>query len=155
MGLHAAVAPGLRDVRGNRVVVLLGVFPVATSEAQKTILVCDDDQDILDAVSMALVNAGYKVVTAHEHKELTNQIRLSPPDLIILDVRMPERDGFWIAEFLQVLGVNVPIMFMTAYDQMVYRLYAPFVGAVEYLIKPVDMQILLKKVERALAPVHS
>jgi len=45
-----------------------GAFPVITADEPKTILVCDDDQDILDAVSMALVNAGYRVVTAREYK---------------------------------------------------------------------------------------
>jgi DNA-binding response OmpR family regulator len=118
---------------------------------QRTICLCDDDQEILDATSSVLTHAGYSVVQAHDHKELTRKLRECAPDLIILDVRMPERDGFWIAECLQVLGSTVPIMFMTAYDKILYRLYAPFVGSVEYLIKPVDPQVLLKKVEHALA----
>jgi DNA-binding response OmpR family regulator len=118
---------------------------------QKTICLCDDDQEILDATSCVLTNAGYNVVMAHDHKELTSKLQDCAPDLIILDVRMPERDGFWVAECLQVLGNTVPIMFMTACDKMIYRLYAPFVGSVEYLTKPVDPRLLLKKIERALA----
>jgi len=116
----------------------------------KTICICDDDQEILNAVECVLSNAGYQVISAREHGELTQKLQDTPADLIILDVRMPGRDGFWIAECLQVLGSKVPIIFMTAYDKIIYRLYAPFVGSVEYLVKPVEPSVLLKKVERAL-----
>ena len=126
---------------------------------QKTILLCDDDQDILDSTSLLLRSAGYDVITAHEHRELTTTLQTVTPDLIVLDVRMPERDGFWIAECLQVLGSRIPILFMSSCDQMIYRLYAPFVGAVEYLIKPVQTDVFLNKIERVLRrsqpqPVH-
>ena len=121
----------------------------------KKILICDDDQDTLDALSVLLRNAGYEVLTAHEHNELSAKMRDSDPDLILLDVRMPERDGFWIAEGLQVLGRSIPIILMTAYDRMIYRLYAPFVGCVEYLVKPIDPRVLLSKINHTLAGAHS
>ena len=72
------------------------------------------------------------------------------PSVIILDIRMPERDGFWLAEGLQALGQQIPIIFLTGYDSMIYRLYAPFVGSIAYLTKPVDTKLLLAKVEKAL-----
>jgi DNA-binding response OmpR family regulator len=115
-----------------------------------TIAICDDDPEILNAVETLLSTAGYDVMLAHEHKELTQKLQGNTPDLLILDVRMPERDGFWIAECLQVLGSKIPIMFMTSHDKLIYRMYAPFVGSIEYLIKPVDPTVLLKKVQRAL-----
>jgi len=118
---------------------------------KKTILLCDDDPEILKSVGMLLESAGYDVHTAHEYRELNAQLKETKPDLLVLDVRMPERDGFNIAESLQALGMNIPIIFMTGYDQLIYRLYAPFVGAVEFLIKPVEPAKLLNHVAHALA----
>jgi DNA-binding response OmpR family regulator len=114
---------------------------------------CDDDRDLLDSLGTFLKASGYQVETASEHNELMEKLREKVPDLLLLDVRMPEKDGFWVAEGLQALGVRVPIIFMTGYDKWIYRFYAPFVGSVYYLVKPIDLQLLLKKIEEALAKV--
>jgi DNA-binding response OmpR family regulator len=124
---------------------------------KRRIFICDDEAETLVALSELLRNAGYDVCTAVGHDEMLQQIQLgNPPDLIVLDVRMPERDGIWIAENLRALGVNVPIIFHTGCDSLIYRLYAPFVGAAAYLTKPCDASVLLSKIEKALefpAPV--
>ena len=125
----------------------------ANSFESKTICICDDDQAVLDATSALLEQAGYRVLVAHEHRELESAMRDTKPDLLILDVRMPERDGFWVAEGLHALGNTIPIIFMTGYDRWIYRLYAPFVGSVQYLTKPVPPNVLLQKIEKALAAV--
>jgi DNA-binding response OmpR family regulator len=121
--------------------------------AAKRILVCDDDDDILDMLSHLLNGVGYIVSTAHGHKEFMERFDESRPDLILLDVRMPERDGFWIAEQLQSVE-RVPIIFITAHDRPVYRLCAPIVGAADYLAKPIDPDVLLARIEKALHPNH-
>jgi CheY-like chemotaxis protein len=64
---------------------------------------------------------------------------------------MPERDGFWVAEHLQMQGRRVPIVFMTAYDSNLYRTYAPFVGSVGFVTKPIDAQELVRQIEKGLA----
>jgi FixJ family two-component response regulator len=120
------------------------------STENRTILICDDDQDVLDAVSSVLREYGYDVVTAHEHTEFMACLQQCNPSVIILDIRMPERDGIWLAEGMQALGSQTPVIFLTGYDSMIYRLYAPFVGSVAYLTKPVDSQLLLAKVEKAI-----
>ena len=125
---------------------------MAMKTGEKTIFVCDDDQEVLDSVSLLLQSAGYRVLTAHEHKEFMAKLQEATPDLVLLDVRMPERDGYWIAEGLQVLGTKIPIIFMTGYDSMIYRLYAPFVGAVQYFVKPIDPPKLLGKIDQLLKP---
>ena len=76
------------------------------------------------------------------------------PDLLILDVHLPEKDGFWVAENLQNLGVAIPIIFLTGDTRWAYRVYAPFVGPVEYLIKPFDPQVLLNKIKQVLAKTN-
>ena len=121
-------------------------------QVPQTILVCDDDDAILESVSSILTNGGYRVVTAHDHKEFFSVLKSERPSAIILDVRMPERNGLWLAENLQVLGFSTPIIFLTACDSFVYKLYAPFVGAVAYLMKPVDPYVLLEKLNHSIKP---
>jgi len=118
--------------------------------ATKRILICDDEDDILEMLAHLLNEAGYSVSTAHEHKEFMTRFHEAKPDLILLDVYMPEHDGFWIAEQLQGIR-RVPIIFITAHDRHVYRLCAPIVGAADYLAKPLDPDVLLNRIEKALS----
>lgn len=121
---------------------------IATSE--KLIAVCDDSDDILGMLYAVLRRVGYRVETVHGYSELQELLKTVKPDLFILDVLMPEFDGFWIAEELLSQGVQSPMMFITAYDSPALRLNAPVIGAVEYLMKPIDPEILLPKVEKAI-----
>lgn len=117
--------------------------------AQKSILVCDDNEDILEMVSKIVSNAGYKVFAANGYKEVIPLIGSVHPDLLICDIRMPVRDGFWIAEYLQVEGIRIPIIFITAFDTQLYRAYAPFVGSVAFVSKPFEEEVLLREIHNA------
>lgn len=129
--------------------------PNKNSDTRDAIVICDDNEDVLEVVSMIVRRAGYKVVTAGGHKELLPLIDSVQPRLLICDIRMPERDGFWIAEHLQMQGQRIPIIFMTAYDSNLYRTYAPFVGSVAFVTKPIDSQELLAQIKKALNPTPS
>jgi DNA-binding NtrC family response regulator len=122
----------------------------ATDTAQKKIIVCDDCDDILGMFYSLLRRVGYQVETVHGFREMQEVLKHTKPDLFVLDVLMPECDGFWIAEELQSQGYQVPMIFITAYDSPALRLNAPVVGAVEYLLKPIDPDILVQKVAKAL-----
>lgn len=117
---------------------------------KKVVIVCDDNFDILGLVSHVIQSAGYEVKRASSHKDVLQILDTCTPDLLVSDIRMPGRDGFWIAEYLQSVNLSIPIVFMTAYDSGLYRTYAPFVGAVEFLTKPIDVGELLRKVVAAL-----
>jgi two-component system OmpR family response regulator len=121
----------------------------AAAAADKLIVVCDDSDDILGMLYSLLRRAGYRVETVHGYRELQELLKTAKPDLFILDVLMPEFDGFWIAEELLSQGHTAPMMFITAYDSPALRLNAPVIGAVEYLLKPIDPDILLPKVAKA------
>ena len=123
----------------------------ATIVEQKNIVVCDDNDDILGFIYSLLRNAGFGVTTVHGFNELKEALKTVKPDLFILDVFMPECDGFWIAEELQFQGYQVPIIFMTAFDDPAVRLNAPVSGAVEYFVKPVDPDVLIAKIQKAIA----
>src|SRR3954447_3705407 len=122
------------------------------ADDKQTILICDDNEDILEVVAMIVRRAGYNVVTANGYKALLPLIDSVRPSLLICDIRMPERDGFWIAEHLQMSDTRVPIIFITAYDSNLYRTYAPFVGSVGFVTKPIDSQDLLRNINKALNP---
>lgn len=116
----------------------------------KRILVCDDTVDIADSVSQLLKCEGYESAAVYSAQQCLEHIELNPPHLLILDVRMPEKDGFWLAETLEARGFRIPIIFLTAHDRPIYRIYAPVVGAAEFLIKPYDPAALVSAVERTL-----
>jgi DNA-binding response OmpR family regulator len=119
----------------------------------KRILVCDDDQDITDMVATLLKFEGYHVSVACGYTQFMETIEKVKPDLIVLDIRMPEKDGFFIAESLRVLGISTPIVFMTAHNNVAYRLYAPLVGGIEYITKPIDPEMFVDKIRKAVARI--
>jgi CheY-like chemotaxis protein len=120
------------------------------TESKPTILVCDDNGDILELVTLMLNSAGYRTVAANGYAELFPLLDKNNPSLLLCDIRMPERDGFWIAEQLQMRGSKIPIIFMTAYDSNLYRTYAPFVGSVGFVTKPLNAGELLQKIHKTL-----
>lgn len=120
------------------------------SEEPKTILICDDNVDILEVVSLIVRRAGYTVISANGYQEVLPLLESAKPALLISDIRMPDRDGFWIAEHMQMNGVRIPIIFMTAYDSNLYRTYAPFVGSVGFVTKPIDAHELVMQINKAL-----
>jgi DNA-binding response OmpR family regulator len=122
-----------------------------TKTKAKIIYMCDDDPDLLEAVSSFLRDYGYRVETAGNHIELREKLQKNIPDLFILDIRLPERDGLWIAEGLHTWGIKAPIIFLTGYDKWINRFYEPFIGAFQYLVKPVPLQMLLEKIRQALS----
>jgi DNA-binding response OmpR family regulator len=124
---------------------------MTTPPCPKHILVCDDQDDILDMLSHTLTIAGHTVSTAHDHGEFMERFHKHKPELILLDIYLPEHDGFWIAEHLPC-NHRIPIIFMTAHDRPVYRLCAPMVGAEDYVSKPFDPGVLLGRIERVLHP---
>src|SRR4051812_9425421 len=118
--------------------------------AQKKILICDDDADILDLITCLLTNEGYEVKSATAHDEFFAKYKHYKPDLILLDIRMPEHDGFWIADELQLLKNKAPIIFVSAHNRSVYRLCAPVAGAIDFIVKPFEPDLLLARVRSAL-----
>src|SRR5476649_102651 len=95
----------------------------------RRILICDDEVDILEMATQALTIAGFDVTAVSGHADFLRAFDEMPlPDLILLDVRMPEHDGFWIAERVNA-AAHIPIIFMTAHHCAKYELYAPTAGA--------------------------
>lgn len=108
------------------------------AEGQKTILVADDDRDLVMALAIRLRAAGYKVLTAHDGDEAYRQAVDNKPDLVILDVRMPAGGGLASIDRLKhsLTTRTIPVMFLTAFDDEEMREEARKLGAAGYFRKP-------------------
>src|SRR5213082_3850826 len=120
-----------------------------TDSASANILVCSSDLHSLKALEALLSGPDRTVVTASSGREALRSILKSAFALILLDIRMPEMDGFEAATLIRKLkrSRHTPIIFLTAAledAQSVFRGYE--IGAVDYILKPVNIDILKSKV---------
>ena len=115
---------------------------------KKTILIVDDTPENLTLLSALLKNA-YKIkVATRGQKALQIAASSPPPDLILLDVMMPEMDGYETCRLLKqdTLTQSIPVIFLTAKNQEYEEKTGRNLGAVDYLNKPVDPALLLARV---------
>ena len=119
---------------------------------QKKILVVDDDADMRDLLCFNFEHAGFIVNTAVDGDDALIKVRLLEPDLILLDVMMPDVDGFTVCEILRrdPATALVPILMLTAWSTEIAR-YAGFeAGADDYVTKPFSPRELISRVEGLL-----
>lgn len=117
-----------------------------------TILSVDDERDVTDLVHFHLSKAGYRVLTAACGREALETIRLVPPDLILLDLMLPDVDGFAVCEILrrQAATATIPIVILTAWATTDAQSLGLELGALDYLTKPFSPKELVDRVRRLL-----
>jgi DNA-binding response OmpR family regulator len=115
----------------------------------RKILIADDEQHILNTVRAYLEDAGLGVVTAHDGREALFTFRHEQPDLVLLDVMMPEMDG-WDAARLIRKESDVPILFLTARIDDIDKITGLEIGADEYITKPFSPRVLVAQVRAVL-----
>lgn len=112
----------------------------------RRILVVDDDESIRELVDMALSSEGHQVMTAPHGRAALEVIAISPPDVILLDMKMPVMDGWEFARiYRQVPGQHAPIVVVTAAQDAASR--AAEVAADGHLPKPFDLEDLFRVVD--------
>ena len=118
----------------------------------ETILVVDDDLDILELLKMNLEPEGYNVRTAHDGESAVQSACMDPPDLILLDVMMPHKDGLQVIEELKDIEhtKNVPVILLTARGQTEDKVRGLDTGADDYITKPFDLREVTARVEAVL-----
>jgi two-component system alkaline phosphatase synthesis response regulator PhoP len=116
------------------------------------VLVVDDEEDIVEFVSYNLQLEGYEIFRAGNGMEALNQARKHLPDLILLDLMLPDMDGFSICEILhcQPSTTNIPVIVLTALAGELPRLHGFEVGAADYCLKPVHPRDLKARVKSVL-----
>ena len=115
-----------------------------------TIVIVDDEVDVLEFLKYNLEKEGFNVHTASngiEGKKLAKKVK---PDLIILDVMMPGRNGFEVCSQLRFKKIDIPVLMLTAKDEIEDRVKGLDSGADDYLIKPFDFSELLARVRAIL-----
>jgi len=126
-------------------------------EKKAKILVVDDEPDMVEMLKMMLENASYDVVAAYDGKEGIEKAREEKPDVIVLDLMMPEMDGFEACKEMKNDPelADIPILVLTAISQhFSHTRYAKSLGlgleSDDYVDKPVDPNVLLKRIAALL-----
>ena len=119
---------------------------------KKTVLLVDDDADILASVSYAIEQAGYNVLNANNGEDGLALAKANKPDLVILDMMMPKRSGFLVIESLREEYTEpIHIIMMTANEGNRPQSYAELLGVADYLHKPVAIDALVARVHELLS----
>lgn len=130
-----------------------GTKPVTEAKetrAKRAILVVDDDRRVLDLLQISLSQNGYRVTTAATGEDGLDFTRRDPPDLIILDLRLPKKNGYEVCAALKSSKdtAHIPIIMVSATAEVDARLQGLMHGADDYLTKPFSPKELLIKVRR-------
>jgi DNA-binding response OmpR family regulator len=115
----------------------------------KKILVVDDEDDILHFLELVLREKGYGVATAAGGHEALTKAQLEKPDLILLDIMMPQMDGWEVLKLLRVdpETAQIPVAMLSARTEAKDRVQGLQEGAIDYICKPFSLQELLGKIE--------
>jgi two-component system OmpR family response regulator len=113
------------------------------------ILVVDDDPHIRDVISFALEKAGMTTETARDGREALTSFRRRAPDMIILDIGMPDTDGLDVCREIRKSS-DVPILFLSARDDEIDRVIGLEIGADDYVTKPFSTAELMARVRALL-----
>lgn len=122
---------------------------------QKTILICDDDRELVDGLRMLLERQGFRVIHAHDGATGKNTIYNARPDLVILDMMMPRMGGYPVLEHFKGKADAPPFIMITANEGSRHKAYAEYLGVVEYIRKPFATEKLLEAVQKAFAAAPS
>jgi two-component system OmpR family response regulator len=124
------------------------------------ILVVDDDPHIRDVISFALEKAGMATETARDGREALTLFQRRPPDMIILDVGMPDTDGLAVCREIRKSS-NVPILFLSARDDEIDRVVGLEIGGDDYVTKPFSpremvarVNVILRRAAAAASPAQ-
>ena len=121
------------------------------------ILVVEDEKLISDIIKFSLEKEGYQVVTAYDGNEAIRLYEEQKPDLILLDIMLPNKDGFEVCKGVRRAGLITPILMLTARSLTADKIAGLKIGADDYVTKPFDMSELCARVEALLrrAPVRA
>ena len=119
-------------------------------EQRKRLLIVDDDANLVELLRVALERGGYSVLTAYNGVEGERTFRASPVDLVILDIMMPQRDGFTLCRDLRAIS-NVPIIILTARQEVEDIVHGLELGADDYITKPFNLREVVARVNAVLS----
>ena len=116
----------------------------------RKILLVDDEPHVLELLSVALEDEGYRILVANNGKETLAQVKKEEPQVVLLDIRMPDLDGVEVLRQIKEINKATSVIMMTAYGAMDTVVEAIQLGAYDYLTKPLDLKKVKVLIRRAL-----
>jgi two-component system response regulator ChvI len=113
------------------------------------IALVDDDRNILTSVSIALEAEGYRIMTYTDGASALDGFKTSPPDLAILDIKMPRMDGMELLRRLRQKS-DMPVIFLTSKDEEIDELFGLKMGADDFIRKPFSQRLLVERVKAVM-----
>ena len=114
--------------------------------SQKTILIVEDEKNIVDILRFNLQREGFRTCEAYDGEDGLNKARTENPDLILLDVMLPKMIGFDVCKTLRAEGNNVPVIILTAREEESDKVLGLEIGADDYITKPFSMRELTARI---------
>jgi two-component system OmpR family response regulator len=121
-----------------------------SAQAEAKLLVVEDDPNILELLSASLRFAGFDVATATTGSQAVNAARTRRPDLVVLDVMLPDLDGFEVIRQLREGGRHTPVVFLTARDATDDKIRGLTLGGDDYVTKPFSLEELTARIRAVL-----
>ncbi len=116
----------------------------------KTILIADDEKNMVWAISRALKSESYRIISATNGKEAIQRVQEDDPDLVLLDLRMPKMNGMEALKQIKDINKDLPVIMITAHGTMESAIEAMKIGALDYISKPFDIEELKVQIRKAL-----
>lgn len=123
---------------------------VSPAMPKARILLVDDEENILELLSVSLKFQGFEVATARTGAEGLDRARVFRPDAVILDVMMPGMDGFGMLQRLRAEGCDAPVLFLTAKDAVEDKVGGLTLGADDYVTKPFSLEEVIARLRAIL-----
>ena len=127
--------------------------PVDGTGRGRRLLVVDDEPDIVELLSASLRYAGFEVSGATSGRQALAEARRFRPELILLDVMMPDLDGFEVVKRLRGDGARTPVLFLTARDATEDKIHGLTLGGDDYVTKPFSLAEVIARIEAVLRRV--
>ena len=122
----------------------------AATERSTRVLVVDDEENITFLLGSALRHFGFDVTTASSGRQGLDEVRLNEFDLVLLDVMLPDLDGFEVCRRMRQEGERVPVLFLTARDATEDRVRGLTLGGDDYVAKPFSLEEVVARIHAIL-----
>lgn len=122
---------------------------IMKEKSQKTVLVVDDEKPIIDILVYNLKKEGYNTLEASDGEEAINMVLNNKPDLVLLDIMLPEMDGLTVCKKIRH-NYNIPIIMLSAKDEEIDKILGLELGADDYITKPFSVRELIARVKANL-----
>lgn len=110
------------------------------------ILAIDDDTEVLEFLKTFFTTLGHETILTSSSAEGLKQLVLTPPDLVLLDIMLPEKDGLTVLKEIKEIDKNVPVVMITAYKEADRVIEAFRLGAMDCLLKPFNLDYIINNV---------